>query len=283
MRLDIDVLRSFATVAETGVLGRAADRLGRTQAAISLQMKRLEKELNRPLLRRTGRGVILTYEGERLLAHARNILRFHDDAAAELIGCEPRGSVRFGCPEDYAAVLLAPVLRSFARRYPEVRVEVTCAPSPRLREKLKRQLLDIALMSLPDTAQSVDMLRREPLVWVGRKKVDVCSLDPLPLALSDRDTLDYLAATHGLDEMGKGYRIAYSSGSMEGLLAVVRSGLAITVLTKTAVPRDLAILPPGEGLPELPNVLIAVETDKRSANSLTYALEQHLRSMRPQL
>jgi DNA-binding transcriptional LysR family regulator len=283
MRLDIDLLRSFATVAETGVLGRAADRLGRTQAAISMQMKRLEEGLDRPLLKRTGRGVTLTLEGERLLVHARNILRFHDDAAAELTGAELRGSVRFGCPDDYAAVLLSPLLRSFARRYPQVLIEVTCAPTPRLREKLKLQLLDIALVSLPDSVPSRDVLRREPLVWVGRKKIDVRALDPLPVALSDRDTLDFQAATQGLSEMGKDYRIAYSSGSMGGLLAVVRSGLAITVLTKTAVPRDLMILRPGEGLPKLPNVLIGVETDQRISNNLTSALEQHLRSMLPGL
>lgn len=283
MRLDIDLLRSFATVAETGVLGRAAQRLGRTQAAVSMQMKRLEDQVDRPLLNRNGRGVTLTIDGERLLIHARNILRSHDEAAAELVGDQLRGNLRFGCPDDYAAVLLAPILRTFARRYPEVFIEVTCAPTPRLREKLKLQLLDIALVSLPNTATPDRILRREPLVWVARKDVDVRQLDPLPLALSDRDTLDFKAATQLLNEAGRAHRIAYASGSVAGLLAVVRSGLAVTVLTKTAVPRDLTMLRPGSGLPKLPGVFIAVETEKRATSSLLKTFEQHVSSLLPNL
>lgn len=283
MRLDIDLLRSFAMVAETGVLGRAADRLGRTQAAVSMQMKRLEEQVNRPLLNRNGRGVTLTFEGERLLTHARNILRSHDEAAAELAGDQLRGNVRFGCPDDYATVLLSPVLRTFARQYPEVFIEVTCAPTPRLREKLRQHSLDIALVSLPNATSSDRILRREPLVWVARKDVDARELDPLPLALSDPDTLDYKAATHALNEMGRAHRISYASGSMAGLLAVVRSGLAVTVLTKTAVPRDLAILQPSAGLPELPSVFITVETDPVVSSNLLRAFEKHVSAMLPGL
>lgn len=284
MRLDIDLLRSFVMVAETGVLGRAGDRLGRTQAAISMQMKRLEEEIKRPLLNRTGRGVTLTFEGERLLTHARNILRSHDEATAELAGDQLRGSLRFGCPDDYAAVLLAPVLRSFAHRYPEVFIEVTCASSPRLREKLRLHQLDIALVSVPPTVSSGRVLRRESLVWVARKDMDVRALDPLPLALSDPDTLDSKAATHGLHEIGRAHRIAYASGSMTGLLAVVRSGLAVTVLTKTAVPRDLAVLRPSVvGLPKLPGVFIVMETDQRVSSNLLAVFEQHMSEILPTL
>src|SRR5580704_448176 len=107
-------------VAETGVLSRAAERLGKTQAAISMQMKRLEESVGRSLLVRTGRGVNLTLQGEQLLGHARKILRSHDEAAAELAVDSLSGSLRFGCPDDYAAVLLPPLLRSFSRQHPHV-------------------------------------------------------------------------------------------------------------------------------------------------------------------
>jgi DNA-binding transcriptional LysR family regulator len=283
VNLEIDLLRSFVVVAETGVLSRAADRLGRTQAAISMQMKRLEGAIDHSLLIRTGRGVTLTMQGERLLTHARRILGAHDEATAELAGDSLSGNLRFGCPDDYAAAFLPSVLRSFSRRHPHVSIEVICAPTPRLCEQLRNQLLDIALVSLPDGAPPDRCLRRERLVWVGCKGADVTGQDPLPLALSDRDTLDYQAATFSLNQIGRAYRIAYASGSMAGLTAVVRSGQAIAVLTQSAVPGDLKILPASRALPALPGVCITIETSKRNSSNLLASFEEHVRSMLPTL
>jgi len=79
-QLDFDLLRTFVAIAETRTLGRAANKIGRTQAAVSMQVKKLEEMLAQPLLNRTGRGVVLTLHGERLLGHARTILRQHDAA-----------------------------------------------------------------------------------------------------------------------------------------------------------------------------------------------------------
>jgi DNA-binding transcriptional LysR family regulator len=101
--LDIDLLRTFVAIAENHTLGRAANRIGRTQAAVSMQVKRLECMLNQPLLNRTGRGVVLTLHGERLLGHARTILLQHDAAMADITGVGLSGTLRFGCPDDYAA------------------------------------------------------------------------------------------------------------------------------------------------------------------------------------
>ena len=164
--LDIDLLRSFATVAETGALSRAAERVGRSQAALSMQMKRLEDLVAQPLLRRTGRGVVLTVQGERLLVHARRILASHDDAVAELSGGRLNGTLRFGCPDDYAQAFLPALLRGFARLHPDAAIEVVCAATPRLEDRLGRGGLDLALVSVPLTAGR-EILRREDLVWVA--------------------------------------------------------------------------------------------------------------------
>jgi DNA-binding transcriptional LysR family regulator len=281
VHLDIDLLRNFAAIADSGVMSRAAEQVGRTQAALSQQIKRLEMTVQQTLLIRTGRGVTLTLHGERLLAHAQKILRTHDEAVAELMGESLSGNLRFGCPDDYAQVFLPPLLQSFARQHPQVLIEVVCGPTPRLLERLKDHVLDIAIVSLPDNPQRDQFLRREPFVWVGSKGGDAVNLDPLQLALSDPDTLDHQAATSTLDRAGRKYRIAYASGSVAGLSAVVRSGQAIAVLTRTAVPPDLQVLPSSSGLPVLPSVGITVKMGRRQSSRLLDRFEMHVRAVLP--
>jgi DNA-binding transcriptional LysR family regulator len=283
IRLDIALLRNFVAIADATVMSRAAEQVGRTQAALSQQLKKLEEAIEQPLMIRTGRGVSLTMHGERLLAHAHKILRAHDEAVAEITGESLSGKVRFGCPDDYARIFLPGLLEGFARLHPHVFIEVVCASTPRLLERLKSRSLDIAITSQPDSPERGHFLRCEPFVWVGRKGSDAHLLDPLQLALSDPDALDHVAATSSLDRAGRRYRVAYASGSVSGLTAVVRSGQAITVMTQTGVPPDLEMLPASSGLPSLPSVGITVQTADRSPSRLLSQFEHYVRTVLPTL
>ena len=282
VQLDIDVLRNFVAIADAGTMSHAARQVEKTQAALSQQIRKLEDAVQQTLMIRNGRGVKLTIHGERLLAHAQKILRVHDEAVAEMTGVSLSGRVRFGCPDDYARVFLLGLLQSFARQHPQVFIEVVCAPTPRLLERMQEQTLDIAIVSQPDSPDRDQFLRCEPFVWVASRGSDAFKLDPLQLALSDPDALDHLAATSSLERAGRDYRIAYASGSVAGLLAVVRSGQAITVLTQTGVPPDLQILPPvASGLPSLPSVGITVQTARPSPSRLITRFEAHIRAVLP--
>ncbi|ABM94429.1 LysR family transcriptional regulator [Methylibium petroleiphilum] len=281
--LDIDLLRTFVAIAETRTLGRAAARIGRTQAAVSMQVQKLEALLSQPLLNRTGRGVTLTLHGERLLGHARTLLRHHDAAVADITGAGLTGTLRFGCPDDYAAAFLPHILRSFAGRHPQVFVEVVCAPTPRLLAQLGQHALDLALISTTEGERSAAILRREPLVWVGNRHDHAATQEPLQLALSDPDTLDHRAARERLDAAGRPYRVAYASGSISGLLAVVRSGQAIAVLTQAAVPADLQVLPTDARLPPLPTVGLSVRFDLPRPPELVVEFAEHLQRIVPAL
>ncbi|AXK63191.1 LysR family transcriptional regulator [Burkholderia anthina] len=282
--LDIDLLRSFVVIAEVRSLSRAAARVGRTQSALSQQMRRLEEVVDQPLFQRTGRGVLLTHPGERLLAHAQRILRQHDEAMADLCGTGLSGSIRFGCPDDYAAVFLPSLLRQFSNQHPQAIVEVVCGPTPRLLEQLDKRAVDLAMISLPDDdGATADFIRREQLVWIGSPGLDAARFDPLPLALSDPDTLDHIAACEALDRAGRDYRVAYASSSLAGLTALVRSGQAFAVMTQTAVPADLAILAGDRGLPPLPAVGITLKFDRKRPSHLTVAFAEHIRAVLPLL
>jgi len=283
LSLEIDLLRSLVVVAEARSLSRAASRIGRTQSALSQQMKRLEEIVDQPLFQRTGRGMALTHPGERLLTHAQRILRAHDEAVADLSGQGLSGTIRFGCPDDYAAVFLPPLLRRFASRHPHALVEVVCAPTPRLLEQLERHALDLAMISLPGDAPHDDIIRREPLVWVGSSGQDAAHFDPLPLALSDPDTLDHLAACDALQRAGRAYRIAYASSSLAGLTALVRSGQAVAVITQIAVAPDLQILGGDPALPPLPTIGITLKFERKRPPHLVTAFAEHIRGMLPLL
>ncbi|WP_208325533.1 LysR substrate-binding domain-containing protein [Paraburkholderia caballeronis] len=283
LSLEIDLLRSFVVVADARAFSRAANRIGRTQSALSQQMKRLEDIVDQPLFQRTGRGVVLTNPGERLLMHAQRILRVHDEAMADLSGQGLSGTIRFGCPDDYAAVFLPQLLRRFASRHPHALVEVICAPTPRLLEQLERHALDLAMISLPEHAADEDIIRREPLVWVGHPGQDSARFDPLPLALSDPDTLDHVAACDALQRAGRAYRIAYASSSLAGLTALVRSGQAVAVITQTAVAPDLQILNGDPALPPLPTIGITLKFERRRPPHLVTVFADHIRATLPLL
>jgi DNA-binding transcriptional LysR family regulator len=202
---------------------------------------------------------------------------------ADISGAGLTGTVRFGCPDDYATAFLPHILRSFAGRHPQVFVEVYCAPTPRLMEHFAKHTLDLALISTADDDRAHPVMRREPLVWVGNQHDHATAHEPLQLALSDPDTLDHRAACKALDAAGRAYRVAYASGSMSGLLAVVRSGQAIAVLTQAAVPSDLQILPTSEALPRLPTVGLTVKFDLPRPPVLVVEFAEHLRSIVPSL
>lgn len=255
--LDVALLRSFVAVVRTGSVSGAALRVGRTQSAVSMQMRRLEAAIGQPILHRTGAGVGLTATGERLLSHAEKILAAHDEAMADLSGAGLRGAISFGCPEDYLTAFLPDLLKGFTERNGRVEVEVVCAPTVELRPLLQRRRIDLALVSLPIDAEPGRIIRPESLVWVASAPAPVIlAREVLPLALAAADTLDHRAACDAMDRAGRAYRIAFASNSLAGLLAVARSGQAVSVVTRAAVPDDLHAL--GAPLPPLPDIGISL-------------------------
>ena len=201
-------------------------------------------------------------------------------ALAELRGGDVSGVLRFSCPEDYAVVFLPHLLQGFASLHPRVQLEVVCAPTPRLLELLSRHAVDLALVSV-ENSEDEDVIRREPLVWVGQRGSAVAGMTPLPLALGAQDALDHVLARRALEAVGREFRLAYASSSLAGLIGMARSGLAVTVLTRTAVPDDLEILGEDSGLPPLPDIGVTLAVDRERPSPLTAAFAAHVRKVLP--
>lgn len=279
--LDLALLRNFAIVARAGSISLASLQVGRTQSALSMQMQRLEELIGQPILHRSGSGVRLTTAGHKLLAHAESLLAQHDEILAEMCGTGLGGSLSLGCPEDYSIAFLPDLLRGFCALHPEVELRMVCAPSSELRPLLHRRQIEMALVSVPDVTSS-EVVRVERFVWVANEAEPALLRHAiLPLALSAPMTLDYRAACDAMEAVGRRYRIAFASNSLAGLIAIARSGHAISVLTRTAVPPDLHIV--RAGLPTLPEIGIALEFADQRPSAAARALGDHIRVELPNL
>lgn len=279
--LDLTLLRNFVVVARVGSISLAALQVGRTQSALSMQMQRLEDTIAQPLFHRSGSGMRLTGAGEKLLAHAETLLARHDEILADMSGEGLKGALSLGCPEDYSIAFLPALLRGFCAQHPNVELRMVCAPTFELRPMLARRQIDMALVSLSDPGAS-EVIRQERFVWVANEaEPKILAQDVLPLALSAPMTLDYRAACAAMDAVNRRYRVAYASNSLAGLIAFTRSGHAISVLTRTAVPFDLRVV--SAGLPLLPTIGIALEFAKGKPSLLATTLAEHIRVVLPGL
>ena len=279
--LDPDLLRAFAFIAEEGSFTRAAERVGRTQSAVSMQVQRLEAMLGRKVLER-GRGgaVSLTPHGKFLLDRSRELLALNDAIWTTFHAPTMTGTVRLGTPDDYALRYLPGVLRRFADSHPAVEVAVTCAPSSTVVRMLRADELDLTLCSEGHEPQGMlsDELWRGALVWVTAQRASPHLVDPLPLALASGDCRWRLDTLGALERAGRRYRIAYSSATLAGTIAPVLAGLAVTVAAATTLPDGVRALRPEEGLPALPPTAIRLLCGGRPLSPAAQRLADHIRA-----
>ncbi len=255
--LDPALLRAFVTIAELRSFTRAGHRLGRTQSAISLQVKRLEDRLGVQLLDRDPRQVRLTADGEALLGAARRIVRLNDELAAQAGTGGLDGEVRLGAPEDFATVHLPGVLGRFATAHPRVALNVTCDLTLHLLDALAAG--DLALVKREPLGPDLGVrVWREPLVWVAADADIVAAHDVLPLVVAPAPCVYRRRAIAAVQDAGLRHRVAYTSPSLAGQHAALRAGLGVTVLPREMVPADLHVIAPGGVLPGLADTEIAL-------------------------
>lgn len=277
--LDAELLRSFVLIAEGHSFTEAAVRVGRTQSAVSMQMRRLEEMLGQKVfLRGKGGATELTAHGQFLLSRARQILSLNDEVMSAFRAPQITGTVRLGTPDDYALTHLPPILKRFAETHPAVQVDVQCMPSNELVSRLRNDELDLTLVSQgnePRNWPSVS-LWRGPLTWITSVRHAPHRQDPLPLALAHDACAWRAAALAALDKAGRRYRVAYLSGTQVGTHAAVLAGLAVTVCAISTLPEGLRRMRPDEGLPPLPDFGILMLKGRAPAQPVTDALAEHI-------
>lgn len=252
--LDMDCLRTFAAIIRLGSYAEAAQRVGRTPSAVSLQVKRLESQVGVALFQRQGRRMRPTAEGERLYAAAVRILDTNDAVIADFTAPRLAGEVSLGSIQDIADTLLPEVLSRFDRAYPRVRISVRVDRTRALVEAVGKGQLDLVI-GVGGLSRRKDLLLHSArMLWIGSEKLRLDPEAPVPLVLFEPPCSFREAALTALNDAGREWEIVYTSPSLSGLRAAVQAGLGVTARTPLLMAPGIMALKRSADLPRLPAI-----------------------------
>lgn len=269
---DPALLRTFVAVAETLSFTRAAERLELSQPTVSQQVRKLEAAAGRQLVARDTRAVSLTDNGDAMLGFARSILAAHDEAAAYFTGSAMRGRLRFGSADDLALTQLPQVLRDFRQLYPQINLELTVNQSGALARRLKAGQLDLVYIKQEPDQPDGRVVRRERLVWVAHKSLQLEPDQPVPLIVYQAPSLSRSAAIRALEDAGRTWRITCNVREINGVLTALRAGIGVAVFPQSLIPSDLVRVTGTFDLPILGDVDFALLDNPRAAREPVDAL-----------
>ncbi len=247
-----DLLRTFVTVVDLGSYTRAAEALGRTQPAVSLQIRRLEDLLRTRLINTEGRQIRLTDSGVALGPYARQILRLNDDIVAHYANESLSGWIRVGLPTDFSNAFLLGAITRFAVSHPDVRIEVESLLSRDLRKELAADRLDLAVGIAPtqDEAYLVNSAEITPIWgvaegfrWEPRTALPLVR-HPDPCEYADR-------MRNALRAARKSWKTLMVSGDVAGIQAAILAGLGASALTPATLVPGMRVGTVAEGFPPL--------------------------------
>lgn len=253
--LDLDLLRTLATIGAKGSFAAAAVQLGRTQSAITQQMQRLEERIGHALFEKQGRQKRLTDHGERLLGYARHMLAIHDEALRNLQQRQVQGLVRIGAPHDAADTMLPPVLQEIALNFPGMQIDIHVDRSPFLMEALRQGELDMALSNREDPGFEGFVLRSSPTVWLCGAGYAHDPARPVPLVMADGPSIFRRLGCDALDAAGIAWMPRHTCTSLVGIRAALRAGLGVTARGVEQLDPGLRVLGTGDGMPALPDLV----------------------------
>ena len=256
--VDPFALEMLITVADMGGFTAAADKLGRTQSAVSTRIADLEKDFGQRLLDRGARGVTLTAAGEKLVGRARRWLQQERLMIDDIRGAPAQGRVRLGMPDDYVDVFLRPIVARFAQEHPQVEIEVRCDLSRQIEADFAEGKFDLGVITRDHLKPSGELLRADPMIWVAGKGHRPELESPLPLALFSESCRMRPRILAALDRAQAPHRIAYVSSHTAGVVSAVESGFCVTALAESTVPQTLRRIGKEAALPDLPRAEIAL-------------------------
>ncbi|WP_062229431.1 LysR family transcriptional regulator [Aureimonas frigidaquae] len=275
--LDLDQLRSFLAVVDTGSFTRAAEDVFKTQSAVSMQIRRLEERLGKDLFERNGRNVRLTDEGSRLLNYARRMMALSQETLTAFDEEHISGHVRIGLPDDYAERFLPEIMGRFVRSNPRVELQIACETTSSLVEHVEKGHLDVALVCPSKTHAWSEIVRREPLHFVTSASHSVHLEEVVPLAIGRADCVWRKQGVDALRRVGRQHRILFTSWSATIVTSAVLAGLAVSVLPECALRPGMRVLTEADGFPRLKDAEVAVMRGKNSDTPVISALVEHIR------
>lgn len=239
--VDLDLLRTFQAVVETGSFASAAEQLGCTQPAVSLQVKRLEILFGQTLIQRA-RPARATEPGQTVLGYARRMLRLND----ELLGRFDNGRegivLRVGIPNDFSVAMLPTALSRFAVAEPGIILDLQSNLSGALLEGLRNGQFDLVVAMTTDRVSDLAVKTwTERLVWIANPDVKPGADRPLPLICYPEGCVYRGRMLKRLSEDGMPWRIAMTSPSFTSIVSAVDSGLGVSAFAESTAPQELMV------------------------------------------
>jgi DNA-binding transcriptional LysR family regulator len=270
--LDIDLLRSFAAVADTGSFTAAGEVVARTQSAISIQIKRLEEIVGKKVFERTSRSLALTPEGAMLLGYARRILELNDESVRRIAEPPVSGEIRLGITEYFVPNELPRILARFAAAYPGVHLEVRMGLSRDLRQAVAANRLDAAQVRLAPRERS-RAIWSEPQCWVAREGFDPEPGTILPLALLPAPCVLREHAIDSMKRLKRPWKIAFTGSSMASVQAAVAAGLGVSIMPRSSLLPGMQVLAHGRRFPDPGRLDVGVIKGSGARADIVAALE----------
>lgn len=254
-----DLLRTFVSLIDLGAYTKAGEALGRTQPAISLQMRRLEELVGAPLVRQMGRSLLLTSEGEMLLSYAREILRLNDEAASYFNRSKIAGVLRVGLPNDYAVAFLQGVVTEYTRQHAEISLELYCGWSAELLERLHADELDVVVaMANSEHTQYLSRSWIERPIWAAAEGARFDPAGGVPLAAHPEGCAYRARMIQALDAARIRWRVSYTGPGIGGLQNAVVNGLGVSALTRYTMLSGMRALDEADGFPPLAEIRVGL-------------------------
>lgn len=259
--LDLDLLRTLVAIAETGNFTAAADAVHRTPSAVSMQVKRVEEIIGRPVFKRDSRSVSVTPEGELLLEHGRRVLALNSDLIKQFVEPEVEGVVRLGVTDTLAERTMPGMLKQFGQTHCCVTVDVVVDESKKLTQRVRDGELDIALVACSvdkKLDKDHELLFREKLVWAGARHGVSHEQNPVPISVWEDGCSWRGMAIKSLEAIDRDYRVAYMSAHISGQRAAILADMAIAPIPASSCSEDIIDLSKEYGLPELDDYGLAI-------------------------
>ena len=231
--LDLDLLHTFITVANTGEFKKAAEIVCRSQGAVSMQIKKLETLVDSQLMTRSNRGIQLTKSGETLLSYSEQMLQLNNATLQALQKRDLTGQLRFGIPTDYAQSFLQVLMPIFKQSFPHIEAIISCQRSRVLRENIRTGELDIAIVAAEPNSKDELCLWSERLVWSAPLGAPLEKRPILPVALYEDDCIIRDFSLDDLKNSKVDYQTVLSSPILDNIANAVDAGFAISLLPES--------------------------------------------------
>jgi len=268
--LDPHLLRAFLAVLDVGTVNGAAAALHRTQAAVSMQIRRLEEIAGAPLFERSSKGLKANAEGRVLEPYAREILTLNKEAQQRISGQRMEGRVKLGVVEDFAATRLIDILKSFRDQNPKVHLDLIIAGNRQLAASFDQDKLDLLICDTQEVSHTPLVEWPERLLWVVRNDLTLSLDEPLPVVMFTDACPWRTRVLETLAESQLNWSMVCEASTLVAMATAVQVGIGIGPMISATIPPGCRAIEPSVHFPNPTHVGMGLYAHANASHETNY-------------